>query len=175
MGLGLCRWAYRLRQGLVRLVVALRPSLLDETPARAHLSPQGWELFRRMAPGDRAHGLCVLASLRERGEPPAWLAEAALLHDVGKLGSGLTLAHRAAIVLLGPLAARLGSRPGSGWRRPFYAQRKHADRGAELCAQAGCDPRCVALVRWHESPTASLPDASLREALAALQAADDRC
>jgi hypothetical protein len=169
------RWAYRLRQGLTRLSVALRPGMLDDSPARARLSPQAWELFARMAPGDRAHGLCVLARLEAQGDVPAPLAEAALLHDVGKVGGRLSLPYRTAVVLLGARLAGWASADRASWRYPFYAHLEHAERGAALCAEAGCDPHTVALVRWHETSLAEIDDASLYDHLAALQAADDQC
>jgi hypothetical protein len=168
------RWAYRLRQGLVRLAVSLCPGLLNEAPARQLLSGQAWALYARMGPGDRAHALCVLARL-EPQQPAPWLAEAALLHDVGKAEGHLSLLYRALVVLLGPRLPRWASADPASWRYPFHVHLQHARRGAELCAQAGCDPRVVALVRWHDSPPARVPNPALRRALAALQAADDQC
>ncbi len=170
-----CRCGYRLRQGLKRLAVTLWPGALDEASARRVLAPQAWALFGRMSPGDRAHGLCVLARLEEHDALPPWLAEAALLHDVGKSEGRLSLPYRAAAVLLGARAARWASSDPASWRYPFYVHLNHAQRGAELCAQAGCDPRAVALVRAHESPLGEPLDPALRPMLAALQAADDQC
>lgn len=172
--MSLRRWAYRLRQGLARLAISLRPGTLDEEPARRRLSPQAYALYARMAPGDRAHALCVLARL-EPSQPAPWLAEAALLHDVGKVEGRLSLPYRALAVLLGARLPRWASADPASWRYPFHIQLQHAWRGAELCAQAGCDPRAVTLVRWHESPPEQLPEPALRQALADLQAADDQC
>ncbi len=169
------RWVYRIRQGLARLAVALRLYPLDEEPARQRLSPQAWALFARMPRGDQAHGLCVLARLPAQEAASPWLAEAALLHDVGKMGGRLSLPYRVAIVLLGSHVSRWASADPTSWRYPFHVHLHHAGRGAELCEQAGCDPRTVALVRWH----GAVPDQELAEALIqdleALRTADDRC
>lgn len=159
----------------MRLAVALRPSLVDASLAKEALSPQAWALFVRMSPGDRAHALCVLARLQAKAAVEPWLAEAALLHDGGKIESGLSLPYRIAIVLLGARFARWARDDPSSWRYPFHLHAQHAKRGAELCAQAGCDPRAIDLVRWHDSPPCELPDANLQDALAALQAADNQC
>ncbi len=169
------RWTYRLRQGLTRLCVALTPGRIDESPARARLSSQVWELYSHMAPGDRVHGLCVLARLEAQGTVSLPLAKAALLHDVGKAEGRLSLPYRTAVVLLGDRLSGWASAERSSWRYPFYVHLHHAKRGAALCAEAGCDPQVVALVRWHETPLAQVPDGALHDSLAALQAADDQC
>ena len=169
------RWAYRLRQGMTRLRVALRPGVIDESPARQRLSAREWALFARMAPGDRAHGLCVLKRLEAQGDVAPSMAVAALLHDVGKADGRLSLPYRTAVVLLGDRLSRWASAEPSSWRYPFHAHLQHAERGAVLCAEAGCDPCVVALVRWHETALALVPDVSLCDNLAALQAADDQC
>jgi hypothetical protein len=171
------RLQYRFRQGLVRLGAALWPGRIDRAAARAVLSEAGWQLFSTADPGDQQHGLCVLGYLHREGEVTPALEEAALLHDVGKSGMGLSLPYRTAIVLLratGQLERWASDEPGS-WRFPFHMQLHHAERGAALCAAAGCDARTVALVRWHETAPDLVPDTSLGIELARLQSADDAC
>ena len=83
-------------------------------PVRAHeyklvarlLSPAQAALFRRMARCDQRHGLDVLYTLQKAGHQQEALLRAALLHDVGKVNSGLTVWHRVAVVLLQRLAPR---------------------------------------------------------------------
>jgi len=111
-------------------------------------------LWRRLSDGDRAHALAV-ARRYHTLRPHAARAEmaAALLHDCGKLDSGLGTTLRVLATLVGPRTERL--------RR--YAD--HEAIGAELLRQAGSDPVTVSLVAGsHSAP----PDC-----LAALRVADD--
>jgi hypothetical protein len=171
------RASYRVRQFARRLIAWLRPP--DLAPVADVLPDQARALFAAMPPGDQQHGLCVLACLREQSAVPAELAQAALLHDVGKAGGGLSLPYRTAIVLLGAVRpvwlARISSSPRRRLMRPFYVHRHHAQIGAALCQEAGCPGETVQLVRLHEeTPPVSL-DHRTHEMLAALIAADDRC
>jgi hypothetical protein len=95
---------------------------------------------------------------------------------VGKSVAPLSLTDRALVVLVrrfAPGAARRwGAGPATGLRRPFVTALRHADWGADLCAQAGAPPLTVALVRRHQTPVAA-PATPEDEMLAMLQAADD--
>lgn len=170
---------YRLRQGLMRLGSwCLR---LDRELAREVLPVVTYGLFVQMPRGDQAHALCVLRALRRsQGACSPELEQAALLHDVGKAGGRLTLAHRALVVLLGWRGAgvleRLAREDPRSWGHPFYVQVRHAELGAVRCAEAGCSPLTVALVCYHEAASMDAPAMpGLGEALLALKHADDRC
>ncbi|MHB0856627.1 MAG: HD domain-containing protein [Anaerolineae bacterium] len=153
---------------------------MDWERARQVLPDRALLLFSRMSLGDQRHALCVLAGLDRLGPVAPVLAQAALLHDVGKSVAGLTLWHRTVIVLLGwahePLLARLASPDPSSWRYPYHVHLRHAELGAQLCAQVGCPPEVVALVRHHSE--ARLPEicgSEMAEWHAALVRADDLC
>ena len=102
---------------------------------------------------DRRHGLDVVEALRGNGATEADLLVAGLLHDCGK-GPRVRLVHR--------VAWSLGRRYGEwvwSWsgRLPTFKTglerlRRHAERSAELAAQAGCTPRTVELIRLQENP-----------------------
>jgi len=155
-------------------------SMIAAETAQRVLPAAAYALFRAMTAGDQLHALGVLRLLRQRGNPSPALEQAALLHDVGKAGGGLTLAYRAVIVLLKSLHPSLLERlaraePGS-WRYPFEVQLRHAERGAAQCEQAGCSPLTVALVRHHEDRALDeLGQVAWRDDLIALQKADDAC
>jgi hypothetical protein len=151
-----------------------------------YLSAAQIDLFLAMPAAEQRHALAVLRTLQERGysEPP--LAQAALLHDVGKImrapaegerGQDIAVWHRVAAVLVKAATPSLLEqvaldRPGS-WRFPFHVLLHHAERGAEMAAAVGTDPRAVALVRWHDtSPEDSDLDSRGRALLSVLQAAD---
>lgn len=166
---------YRVRQGMARLVTCWRPP--DVALARETLTPLAMSLFDTMSPSDQGHAIAVLRCLR-LGEPVSRdLAAAALLHDVGKAGSGLTLPYRTAIVLLeafwpGALARLCVNAQGT-WRQPFAVDARHADIGAERCARAGCSQRTVTLVRCHDTPPGAVL-AEMRVELERLRRADDQ-
>ncbi len=170
-------WRYRLGQGLRRLRARVRPP--DGAEAQRALPGQAWALFQRMSPGDRDHCLRVYRLLRTEGVVDDAVLQAALLHDVGKAEARLTLAHRTVIVLLGRLwpawLERLAAPGQAAWRRAFWVDQHHGELGAQRCAQAGCPAAVASLVRHHETRPDRIDDAGLREQVALLAAADDRC
>lgn len=130
---------------------------LDPSPARRVLPDALFELFLRMPPEDRRHGLDVLSRLEsdpaiapDADQP---LLAAALLHDLGKAEAGVEIRHRITRVLLRrtlPAVWRRLSGWPTGWRRPFWAVAHHPERGAIWVETAGGDPALVELIRYHE-------------------------
>lgn len=169
-------WAYRARQFWARLTAPWRH--LDEGAAQQVLPPAAWALYARMSSGDRQHALQVLERLRAEGAWPDAVEQAALLHDVGKARARLTLMHRTLVVLLQALSPaallRLAGDGTPAWRRPFYVQAHHAEIGAADCAQAGCPPETVSLVRAHQGADHAALAPEWRSAAAALHRADER-
>lgn len=179
------RVAYRVRQFFAALWVS---SPVEEDALRPYLSAAQVALFQTMPATEQRHALAVLRTLEQRGysEPP--LAQAALLHDVGKVvmptargkhGQGITVWHRVVAVLLeafGPgLLERVAADEPGSWRFPLYVLVHHAQRGAEMAAAAGADPLAVALIRWHHGcPEDGGLDAHGRALLAALRDADEQ-
>ena len=171
------RWVYRLRQFLLR--ARPRGPSIDRERARAVLPEGAYRLFEKMSPGDRAHALCVARLLRRRGQITPEVEQAALLHDVGKVGGGLALPYRGLVVILnrinGHWLDHLAKADPASWRYPFYVHLHHAELGACWCERAGCPALTVALVRHHESALDSVGDPVLAEKLARLQQADNMC
>lgn len=126
------------------------PAPDDERWAEQYLQAGERDLWRRMSAPDRRHAIVVARRFAERA-PDATRAEmaGALLHDVGKIVSGMGTAARIAATLLGPRTAR------------FRAYHDHERIGADLLAAAGADPVTVALVR------------GMGRSASALRAADD--
>lgn len=129
-----------------------RVSADERAALDAWLTPAQLALFDGMHVADRRHGLDVVASLREEGVPDSEVLVAGLLHDAGKGDTGVW--PRVAWSLgevLGPNVWRLAARyPGLG--PALERLRVHADRSAELAAQAGCSARTVELIRHQERP-----------------------
>lgn len=100
------------------------------------------------------HPVRVMKICREYTDDITVLA-AALLHDVGKVESGLRTYGRVIATLSGKVA---GADMAHSWRRQRgYARRVglyllHADLGADLLQMAGSDPLTVAWTREHHLP-----------------------
>jgi hypothetical protein len=136
-------------------------------------------LFERMRPADQQHAIAVLRTVRQQTAIHPALAQAALLHDVGK-GLGQPLFYRVAIVLLNHFwpagLARLaqGSLTGPRWRRPFVVHARHPEIGADWAEAAGCEPLTVELIRRHQQPPAKPATTLFDQLHQALVEADDR-
>lgn len=175
------RAAYRVRQFAEAVIAHLAPlGSAGQDEAHALLPERAWALFDSMPRHDRRHSLQVLRILRARGYDEVPLLQAALLHDAAKAEGGVTLLHRVAVVLL----KAFGSSWLDGWsqrvapprgdpRYGFWAHVNHPVRGAQMAAEAGCDPIAVVLIRRHQDLPAASSDPAIDRSLAALQAADD--
>lgn len=111
------------------------PSAQDEVWARGHLLPAEDRLWGSLSAVDRRHAVMV-ARRFEALRPTATRAEmaGALLHDVGKLDSGLGTVGRVVATVVGPRGTRL---------RRYH---DHERIGAELLVAGGSDPATVELV-----------------------------
>lgn len=116
--------------------VRARPLTEGERDAvSAVLTPAEAELFFRFAAHDQRHALDVLARLDARhGDAPREVRSAALLHDIGKLESDLSISRRVAASIL-----------GTRWAR-YARYHAHEEIGAELLRSRGSDPLTVSLV-----------------------------
>lgn len=142
------------------------PNEADEAWVGSVLSEAELALWRRMSGADRRHAVGgarrVAATLPTTDQ--AVLA-AALLHDVGKVESGLGTFERVAATVARPWSERTPER----WRR-YY---RHTVLGAELLELAGSDPLVVAWAREHHSPPSTWTGAVPAPVAHALKAADD--
>ena len=147
------------------------PSSADDAWAASALLPGELELWRRLSAPDRRHAVGVARSVA--GALPSAAASrpvlaAALLHDVGKLDSGLGTWARVPATLVGAVAGRARA---ARWPGRVGAYLDHPARGAARLREAGSDPLTVAWAQEHHLPPAGWsvpPDVG-----AALAAADD--
>jgi hypothetical protein len=141
--------------GLVHLARRFAGSLsprpldpVDDDWARRHLLPGEVALWQRMTRADRKHAAGVARVVDERLGPGTSrpVLAAALLHDVGKVESGLGTFGRVAATVAG--RRRAASWTG-GVRGRIGAYLRHDELGARLLEQAGSDPVTVAWARDH--------------------------
>jgi hypothetical protein len=121
------------------------PSTDDEDWARTWLTSTEAALWEKMANADRRHAVEVSRCFLLR-RPAASRPETAgaLLHDLGKVQSGLGTWGRVVATVVGPRTRR------------FRQYRDHEQIGANMAAQAGCDPATVALIRGAGPAAADL-------------------
>jgi hypothetical protein len=126
------------------------PSAGDDTWARGWLTDEEIQLWVVMPAADRRHAIEVAMRFRDL-LPDATRPQiaGALLHDVGKVQSGLGTWGRVAATIVGPRTRR------------FRQYHDHEEIGAAMATTAGSDPLTVALIRG-QGPAAT-----------DLQAADD--
>jgi len=111
------------------------PAADDEQWAGAQLAAGEQALWERMGNVDRRHSI-VVARRFVAARPDATRVEiaGALLHDVGKVESGLGTVGRVLATIVGPRGRR------------FRRYHDHEPIGARLAATAGSDPITVALI-----------------------------
>jgi HD domain-containing protein len=146
---GLSHYAHLARR-LVGSLSRREPSADETSWAESHLLESELVLWRRMTAQDRRHALTVARRFESLGGP--WLRDelaGALLHDVGKVESGLGTVTRVVATVIGPRTAR------------FRRYHDHESIGAEMLTAAGSSEITTGLVRGSG------------RAASALQAADD--
>jgi HD domain len=140
------------------------------------MTPGEAGLWRRMSSPDRRHAVAVArrvdAALGPATSRP--VLAAALLHDVGKIESGLGPVRRAVATVAGIVR---GHDAAEQWRAQEGLVGRvgrylcHDEIGAELLAGVGSDALTVAWAREHHLPPERWTVAA--ETGAALKAADD--
>lgn len=152
------------------------PNPADAAWALEHLGPGERAVWARMSPADRSHAAGVArrtsSVLGEVATPE--VVAAALLHDSGKVESGLGTMARAVATVAAGLVGRPGAEAwaeGQGVGRRIGLYLCHPQLGADLLVRAGSHPVTVAWAREHHLPEAqwSVPLAVGR----ALKEADD--
>ena len=144
-------------------LIPFGPRADDEKWALEHLSTKERLLFSSMSGADRRHAVAVakeaLRLARRDGvneaSLPAGFLPAALLHDVGKLESGLGTFGRvfATFAALGLGRSKVVSwAPAGGWRGRFAAYLTHDAIGARLLEGAGSEGFTVTWTRQHHLP-----------------------
>lgn len=139
--------------------IPLGPRRVDGEWAEGQLLPAEQALWQRMRRADRRHAAGVArrveAALGEQATRP--VLAAALLHDVGKIESGLGVYGRVVATLSGK-AVRMDPDDIADWARTRGFTRRvglylqHPMLGGDLLGIAGSDPFTEAWTREHHLP-----------------------
>lgn len=134
------------------------PNKAQDEWARAQLLPSEVELWKRMSNPDRRHAAGVARDVeRSLGhEATRPVLAAALLHDVGKIESGLRTYGRVTATLCGMIVDRDQAKVwmrGRGFTRRVGLYLLHPDLGGDLLGMAGSDPLTEAWTREHHKPS----------------------
>jgi hypothetical protein len=112
------------------------PNESDETWAQSQMTPHEIELWRRMSNADRRHAVTVARRFEQfRGQSVRDEVAGALLHDVGKVDSGLGTLGRVVATIVGPRTRR------------FRTYHDHEAIGARWLEEAGSSTVTVDLIR----------------------------
>ncbi len=124
----------------------------DDEWARLVLEPTEYELYLSLAPAERAHAVKVARCAEQRvPEVPHEVLRAALLHDVGKLGSSSGVVHRVLAHLLPE--PRVTAEPRlNGFAGTRQAKQHHPAYGALMVLKSSGDTRVAWLIRHHHQP-----------------------
>jgi hypothetical protein len=129
----------------------------DDQWAVDHLSEAEEALWRRMSGADRRHAIGVARRVADAlgDDATTPVVAAALLHDVGKVESGLGTYGRVVATLSATLAGRTAAEEwsrGRGFTRRVGLYVRHPNLGGDLLAMAGSDPLTVTWAREHHLP-----------------------
>ncbi|HET9731861.1 MAG TPA: HD domain-containing protein [Acidimicrobiales bacterium] len=151
------------------------PSRTDTAWAHATLTRSEADLWDRMSAPDRRHSVAVARRVAGAiGARDPTVLSAALLHDVGKVASGLGTFARAAVTVAGLATGRRRAAAWAasrGWRRRAGLYLRHPEEGSAMLEEAGSAPLVVRWAAEHHMPPERWTVA--RELAVALKAADD--
>ena len=153
IGVGAARRVQHLCRRFLGSLSRKHPSVADVGWATGFLLPAEVALWTQLDVADQRHSVDVARRfMAQMGESPRDDVAAALLHDIGKLVSGLGVGGRVFATLIGPRTAK------------FRRYHDHERLGAAMLREAGSSERTASLVDATSSDLA---------VLAALRLADD--
>lgn len=123
------------------------PTVADTAWADSHLLDRESELWHRMTVADRRHSITVARRFVELGQWSREEVAGSLLHDIGKLDSGLGPFSRVLATVVGPRSRR------------FRRYHDHEQIGADMLAVAGSCDITVELIRGRGAAAAALRQA----------------
>ena len=133
------------------------PESRDEAWALRHLNAGETALWKRMSNPDRRHAVQVAndVGLELGHDVPRPVIAAALLHDVGKIQSGLRTPARVVATIFWAVNDDAKAVKWQGmdtFRGRLSKYRLHPEIGAELLAAAGSNEMTISWARNHHRP-----------------------
>jgi len=131
----------------------------DETWVRSILTPAEFDLWARQSGYDRAHAVRVARRVQRRLAPTVYRGDtlwpsAALMHDVGKIQSNLSMRERVAATLaskaVGVATARRWACSAAGTKRRIGIYLIHGEIGASMIRAAGGREEVAAWTEVHQ-------------------------
>lgn len=150
------------------------PAASEQKWAESQLLPTEREIWVSLSGPDRRHSAAVARRVQSALGPSASrpVLAAALLHDCGKLQSGLRTPGRVVATVLSVSVvksdsdAKRWSASSSSWKRSVGEYRRHPEFGALLLTEAQSDPLTVTWTREHHmAPTAWSLEPTIASAL----------
>lgn len=137
---------YRIKQFYRGLFARVTPE--DQQFLRRHLNDREIFLFRRLRVGEQRHCLNIAYDCLSVKKNDTTLIKAALLHDVGKIESNLTLANKSLVVLIIKLNVPEKLLP-KFLHKALYYKIHHPKLGAEFLKEIGTEAPVIFLTRYH--------------------------
>ncbi|AKL96263.1 HDIG domain-containing protein [Clostridium aceticum] len=113
-----------------------------------YLSTEEKNLFFQLRKGEQRHCLNVAYGCHQEEPNHLNLIKAALLHDIGKIGSNLTLINKSFVVILQKLSLKENILPPF-LKKALHYKNNHAEIGYQLLLHLGLDEQVLYLVRNH--------------------------
>ncbi|SET16105.1 HDIG domain-containing protein [Natronincola peptidivorans] len=117
---------------------------------KEYLSPQEQELFFQLRKSEQRHSLNVAYGCYSEAPENTSLIKAALLHDIGKIGSNLTLINKSFVVIAKNLNLKENMTPAF-LNKALYYKNHHGELGYEMLLKLGLEEKILLLVKNHHN------------------------
>jgi len=123
----------------------------DHVFIKKYLSKQESNLFYQLRISEQRHSLNVAYGCQSEAPENTNLIRGALLHDIGKVGSNLTLLNKSFVVMTIKLHLKENILP-SYLKKALYYKYHHAAIGFEMLKNLHIEKDVLRLVRDHHHP-----------------------
>jgi len=140
---------YRIRQFFHGINATISSD--DTNFINSYLTNEEQDLFYKLRISEQRHCLNVANGCKKDIPNKTWFIKAALLHDIGKIGSNLTLINKSFVVIAMALNLKENNMP-SFLREALYYKQNHAKLGYNLLKNIVTDERVLCIIKNHHTP-----------------------